>query len=121
MGESAGAGSTNSRPDLASSPAEQQAAANAIDQHIEPDTKAAGAYADGDSSFTIKAFEAGQEPWQLATGLKQALAKWQEQTDYLRERLASESHALRAGSNTIHTMDIGVGTEVRRSSPLDLF
>ncbi|MGW0882238.1 hypothetical protein [Streptomyces sp. NPDC002671] len=117
-----GGGATSARPDLASSPAEKQAAANAIDQHIAPDTKAAGAYADADSLSTIRDFDAKvQDPWQLATGLKRALAKWQEQTDYLRERLTSESNALRADGNGIQTMDIAVGTEVRRASPLDLF
>ncbi|MGW3205801.1 hypothetical protein [Streptomyces sp. NPDC001135] len=116
-----GGGPASGRPDLASSPAEKRAAANAIDQHIEPGTRAAGDYADGDSESTVRSFEANcQEPWELATGLKQALAKWREQSAYMRERLISESKALRASSNTIQTTDTAVGADVRRASPLDL-
>ncbi|MFI0239812.1 hypothetical protein [Streptomyces sp. NPDC016845] len=45
-----GAGITGgSQKDLASSPAEKKSAARAIEQHIEPDTRKAGDWADTDT------------------------------------------------------------------------
>ncbi|GAA3835802.1 hypothetical protein GCM10023083_79850 [Streptomyces phyllanthi] len=49
-------GFSGSRRDLASSPAEKRAAARAIEEHIEPDTRKSGDWTDEETNTAVKAF-----------------------------------------------------------------
>jgi hypothetical protein len=55
------AGLAGGKKDLASSPAEKNAAAKAIEDHIEPDTRKAGDWADTETNAAVKEFRDG---WQ---------------------------------------------------------
>ncbi|MDR3081447.1 MAG: hypothetical protein LBV60_11075 [Streptomyces sp.] len=108
--------------DLASSPAEKKAAATAIEQHIEPDTKKSGAHADEQTSAAVKEFAAKDgHGWATSSAVKKAHKKWGEQVQGLMNRLAREKSSLRGANNVLQNTDFGVRTQVRASSPLDKF
>ncbi|MCX3058710.1 hypothetical protein [Streptomyces beihaiensis] len=107
---------------LASSPAEKKAAANAIEQHIEPDTKKAGNWADDQTGAVVKAFDAKDgHGWVTSSAVKKAHKKWDEQVQNLMNRLASEKTSLRGANNVLQSTDFGVRNQVRGSSSLDNF
>ncbi|MCK8433733.1 hypothetical protein G3I77_11990 [Streptomyces sp. D2-8] len=109
-----------SQPGLASSPAEKKAAAKAIEDHIEPDTKKAGEWADTETNSAVKAFEPkGGDGWVTSGALKKAHTTWGEQVRNLMNRLASEKSALRSTNNLLQNTDLGVGSGLRQISPLD--
>ncbi|MEV1022966.1 hypothetical protein [Streptomyces sp. NPDC050264] len=115
-------GVSGGRKDLASSPAEKRAAAAAIEQHIEPDTKKSGDYADEQTGAVVKAFDAKDgHGWVTSSAVKKAHKKWDEQVQSLMKRLASEKGALRGANNVLQGTDFGVRTQVGASSSLDAF
>ncbi|MFI5684795.1 hypothetical protein [Streptomyces sp. NPDC051636] len=115
-------GPTGGKKDLASSPAEKQAAARALENHIEPDTKKAGAWADDDTAAAVKAFQAKDgEGWLTSGAIKAAHKTWGDQVQNLLLRLSSEKAALRGTSTLLQGTDLGVGSGVRATSSLDGF
>ncbi|MFD0317620.1 hypothetical protein [Streptomyces flavalbus] len=109
-------------PDFGSSPTEKKAAAKAIEDHIEPDTKKAGDVADEETNAAVKAFAAKDgHGWVTSSALKKAHKTWGEQVQNLMNRLGSEKTALRSTNTLFLNTDIGVGNGVRKSSSLDGF
>ncbi|GAA2338211.1 hypothetical protein OKJ48_36415 [Streptomyces kunmingensis] len=107
---------------LASTPAAKRAAARAIEDHIEPDTKTAGDWADEDTSTAVKEFGPKDgHGWDTATALKSAHKTWGEQVNNLMHRLSAEKSSLRSANNILQGTDAGVRTQVRSSSSLDGF
>jgi hypothetical protein len=103
---------------LASSPAQKKAAARAIEEHIEPDTRKAGDWADHETNEAVKAFRGG---WLTSEALKKAHEAWGEQVENLLNRLASEKAALRSVNSALHTADIQAGEGVRSVSVIDRY
>ncbi|NEB81494.1 hypothetical protein G3I40_40730 [Streptomyces sp. SID14478] len=121
-GTSSPPGVAGGQKDLASSPAEKKAAANAIEQHIEPDTKKAGNHADEQTGAVVKAFDAKDgQGWVTSSAVKKAHKKWDEQVQGLMNRLGSEKSSLRSANSVLQGSDFGVRTQVRASSQLDRF
>ncbi|MEU0004212.1 hypothetical protein ABZ079_07900 [Streptomyces sp. NPDC006314] len=115
----AGGGGT---ADLASSPAEKKAAANAIEQHLEPDTRKAGSSAEDGTTAAVKEFDGTEAAgWAASGALKKAHETWQDQVAGLLGRLAAEKAALRSTTSLFQSTDLGVGTRVRAVSPLDAY
>ncbi len=92
---------------LVSTPAQKQTAANAIEQHIEPDTRKAGDYADTETSTAVTAFRDG---WHTSGALKKGHASWGEQVKSLMNMLSSDKTALRNANTTLQTTDFQVGS-----------
>lgn len=109
-------GTTGGQKDLASSPAQKKAAAKAIEDHIEPDTRKAGDWAETDTNSAVKAFHDG---WLTSSALKKAHEAWDEQVKNLMNRLASEKAALRGTNNVLQSADIEAGAGVRSVSVID--
>ncbi|MFI7342965.1 hypothetical protein ACIBUY_34090 [Streptomyces sp. NPDC050085] len=107
-----------SQPDLASSPAQKKAAARAIEQHIEPDTRKAGDWADAETGTAVAEFRDG---WLTSGALQKAHKAWGGQVHNLLNRLSSEKTALRSANNTLQGTDGEVGARTRALSPLDGF
>lgn len=106
--------------DLASSPAQKKAAAKAIQDHIEPDTRKAGDWADEETGAAVKAFAAKDgHGWVTSTALKKAHKTWGEQVQNLMNRLSSEKEALRSTGILFQNTDFGIGQGIRKSSSLD--
>ncbi|WP_260149033.1 hypothetical protein [Streptomyces sp. PanSC9] len=121
----AGGGSGGAQPNLVSTPAQKKAAATAIEDHIEPDTKKAGNHADEETSAAVKAFDAKDgHGWLLSSSLKKAHKTWGEQVHALMNRLGSEKSALRSTNLLLTNTDVGVraGVQtVRTPSALDQY
>ncbi|MGC9381976.1 hypothetical protein [Streptomyces sp. MH13] len=108
------------RKDLASTPAQKKAAAKAIEDHLEPDTRKAGDRADDDTGAAVKAFAPKDgDGWVTSGALKKAHKTWGEQVQNLMNRLGSEKEALRSTNILFQNTDFGVGLGVRKSSNLD--
>ncbi|WP_053913714.1 hypothetical protein VM636_08055 [Streptomyces sp. SCSIO 75703] len=106
--------------DLASSPAQKKAAAKAIEEHLEPDTRKAGETADESTGAAVKAFAPKDgEGWVTSSALKKAHKTWGEQVQNLMNRLGGEKEALRSTNILFQNTDFGVGQGVRQSSSLD--
>ncbi|MGV9254565.1 hypothetical protein [Streptomyces sp. NPDC003697] len=117
-----GGGRSVGQPDLASSPAEKQVAAKALEDHIEPDVKKAGDWADEETGAVVKAFGPRDgDGWLTSGAMSKAHKTWGEQVRNLMNRLSSEKAALRATNTVLSGTDAGVGSEVRASSSLDGF
>ncbi|MEU7301877.1 hypothetical protein [Streptomyces sp. NPDC007206] len=114
-GSSASPGLSGGQQKLVSTPAQKQAAANAIEQHIEPDTSKAGDYADTETNAAVKAFRDG---WHTSGALKKAHAAWGGQVKNLMNRLASDKAALRSANTTLQTTDYQVGANSQSVSVL---
>ncbi|MEU6390363.1 hypothetical protein [Streptomyces sp. NPDC046939] len=106
------------QPDLTSSPARKKAAARAIENHIEPDTRKAGDWADTETGTAVKELRDG---WLTSEALEKAHRTWSQQVHALLNRLASEKAALRSADNTLRDTDGGVGARTRSLSSLDGF
>ncbi|MFF6998057.1 hypothetical protein ACFY93_24270 [Streptomyces sp. NPDC008313] len=113
-------GPAQGRPDLASSPSEKKAAAHAIEERLEPDTRKAGEWADQETAAAVKAFGAKDgDGWATSNALKKAHAAWGDQVKALLDRLGSEKRALGNTAVLFQKTDIGVGAQLRRPSGLD--
>jgi hypothetical protein len=109
-------------PDLASSSTEKQAAARAIERHVEPGTRKAGLRAAEDTGSAVRAFGAKDgDGWATAKALGSAWTTWGDQVRTLMDRLAAEKDALRAGDNVLTGTDLAVGGKARQVSVLDRF
>ncbi|MFE3644623.1 hypothetical protein [Streptomyces sp. NPDC059169] len=107
-------------PDLASTPAQKKAAANAIEKDLEPDTKKAGNTAEESSGAAVKEFSAKDgDGWDTSAALKKAHEAWEKQVKALMGRLSSEKHALRNTSILLQSNDVGIAAQIRKSSSLD--
>ncbi|KMS84133.1 hypothetical protein ACZ91_49680 [Streptomyces regensis] len=107
------AGPIGGQKDLASSPAQKQAAANAIEKHIEPDTRKAGNWADAETDEAVREFRDG---WHTSGALKKAHEAWEEQVKNLMNMLASDKAALRSANTVLQNTDIQTGASVRSAS-----
>ncbi|WP_307662027.1 hypothetical protein [Streptomyces sp. V1I1] len=115
-GSTGSLGSAGGQKDLASSPAEKKAAAKAIEDHIEPDTRKAGDWADTETNEAVKKFRDG---WLTSGALKKAHETWGEQVQNLMNRLASEKAALRSAGTVLQGTDIKAGASARSVSVID--
>ncbi|MER7947464.1 hypothetical protein ABTY59_08770 [Streptomyces sp. NPDC096079] len=86
-----GGGAAGGPPDLATAPAKKKAAANTIENELEPNTGKAATWADAATTAAVGGF-AG---WATAEGLKTVETTWDKQVKTLLARLASEKTALR--------------------------
>lgn len=117
-----GGPSGGGQPDLASSPAEKKAAANTLHNDIEPDTKAAGAWADDETGAAVKAFDAKDgHGWLTSGAVSKAHKTWSEQVQNFVNQLAGDESALRNDSTLLSGTDLGVGAGVRKVSVLDTY
>ncbi|WP_405781797.1 hypothetical protein OG512_20295 [Streptomyces sp. NBC_01378] len=111
-------GPAQGQQNLASSPARKRAAARAIENHIEPDTRRSGEWADEDTGAAVRAFDAKDgHGWVTSSSLKKAHKAWGDQV----KRLSSEKVSLRATTALLQGTDFGVGAHVRTSSTLDRY
>ncbi|MET9932105.1 MULTISPECIES: hypothetical protein [unclassified Streptomyces] len=93
------------QPDLATSPAKKKAAAGTIENHIQPDLKAAADAGDEGTNGAVAEFKG----WETAAGLKKAHDHWDGQVKRLMARLDSEKTALRGASTLFTNNDITTG------------
>jgi len=108
------------RKDLASSPGEKRAAARAIEDHIEPGTRAAGRWVDDENGAAVREFAAKDgEGWVTSGALKKAHGAWADQVRNLMDRLGAEKGALRSGSAVLTSTDLAAGSRLREQSALD--
>lgn len=113
-------GVSAARPSLASSPSEKRAAARAIEDHIEPGTRAAGRWADDENGAAVREFAAKDgEGWVTSAALKKAHGAWADQVKNLMDRLGAEKGALRSGNAVLTSTDLAVGSTLRERSALD--
>lgn len=89
-GGGGGGGGGTSQPDLKTAPDEKKAAARAIQDILEPDTKTAGDHADASTSAAKTEF-AG---WQTGAALKTVEETWTGQVKMLLGRLGGEKASL---------------------------
>ncbi|MFF2203877.1 hypothetical protein [Streptomyces sp. NPDC058145] len=101
--------------DLASSPAEKKAAAKAIEDHIEPDTRKAGDWADTETDSAVSGLRDG---WHTSGALKKAHGTWGEQVQNLLNMLASDKASLRSANTVLQNTDIQTGTNAGSVSVL---
>ncbi|MFD8390384.1 hypothetical protein ACFV2N_14540 [Streptomyces sp. NPDC059680] len=121
-GPDAGGSAGGGRPDLASSPAEKQAAANTLHKDIEPDTKSAGRWADEETGAVVKAFDAKDgHGWLTSGAVSKAHKTWSEQIQNFVNRLAGDEAALRNNNTLMTGTDAGVGGVVRKVSIFDTY
>ncbi|WP_406106306.1 hypothetical protein OG698_28375 [Streptomyces sp. NBC_01003] len=107
-------GPPSGQQNLVSSPAQKKAAAKAIEDHIEPDTKKAGDYSDEETSGVVKAFDAKDgHGWLMSSSLKKAHKTWGEQVQTLMNRLGSEKASLRSTNILLTNKDFGVRSGVQ--------
>ncbi|MFJ9632108.1 hypothetical protein ACIRU8_30865 [Streptomyces sp. NPDC101175] len=107
---------------LASSPGEKRAAAGAIEERIEPDTLAAGRWADEENGAAVREFAAKDgDGWCTSAALKKAHGAWADQVKNLMDRLGSEKDALRSGNAVLTSTDLAVGSTLRQQSSLDTY
>ncbi|MEW2256307.1 hypothetical protein [Streptomyces sp. NPDC047869] len=107
---------------LASTPAEKRAAAKALNDHIEPDTRRAGEWADEETGAAVKAFGARDgHGWLTSAALRKAHAAWGDQVRNLMDRLGAEKDALRSTNVVLTSSDMAAGSALRRTSALDLY
>ncbi|MDF3301180.1 hypothetical protein [Streptomyces tropicalis] len=109
-------------PDLASSPAEKRAAAQAIEDRIEPGTRRAGEWADEDTGSAVRAFGARDgDGWLTSAALARTHRTWGDQVKNLMDRLGADKGALRDTHRVLTGTDLAVGSTLRRTSALDRF
>lgn len=112
-----GGGMPSGNRDLASSPAQKKKAAEAIEKHLEPDTRRDGTQTRESTGAAAREFEG----WLTGPALKTARKTWNEQLTTLMNRLGSEKTALRATNTIFQNTDTGVDLGIRKSSTLDSF
>ncbi|MFD8804847.1 hypothetical protein [Streptomyces sp. NPDC059597] len=117
-----GAGSQRGGGLLASSPARQRAAARALQNSLEPDTRAAGRWAEDETGAAVKAFGARDgDGWLTSAALRTAHAAWGAQVRNLLDRLGAEKDALGGTITALTAADLDVGARARRVSALDRY
>ncbi|MFE4452910.1 hypothetical protein [Streptomyces sp. NPDC056796] len=100
-------------PSFASSPAEKKAAADAIDDHILDDTRAAGKWADESNGAAARAFgPKDADGWDTASALKKADKAWDDSVRVLCNRLSSEIISLRQTRVQLWSNDLGIASQL---------
>ncbi|CAM5529081.1 hypothetical protein [Streptomyces abikoensis] len=115
---------------LASSASDKQRAATFIEQHLLPDTRAAGRI--GESGGPVRPpFVAGAagpnllkpdtglkglSSWATEQGLSEAMTAWQGQANGLTNRLSRELDALRGTKTLFRSQDIAIGEQFGTAS-----
>ncbi|MBW5485806.1 hypothetical protein [Streptomyces bambusae] len=97
-----GGGGGTQTPDLKSSPEAKKAAADAIQQVLDPDTRTAGDHADTATAAARAAFGG----WQTASALQTVEETWNGQVKMLLGRLAGEQTALRGSGLSFRSQDL---------------
>ncbi|MGX4691479.1 hypothetical protein [Streptomyces sp. JNUCC 63] len=106
--------------DLVSTPEQKRAAANAIEQHLEPETKESGGWAREETSAAVKALAAKDgEGWITSRALKNAHKTWGDQVQNLMNRLGAEKRALRETHTIFRNTDVSTGMQIRSTSVFD--
>lgn len=109
-----GSGSGGGRQNLVSTPAEKKAAAQALKDHIEPDTKDAGCHADEETSGAVKAFDAKDgHGWLMSSALKKAHKTWGEQVQAQMNRLGADKAALLRTNVLLTDTDLDIRSGVQ--------
>ncbi|AEN12730.1 MULTISPECIES: hypothetical protein [unclassified Streptomyces] len=93
--------------DLASTPAEKKAAANTIENELEPSTKKATDWADEASATAVKEFDG----WDTGAGLKKVTETWDKQVKVLMGRLSSEKNALRGANLYFNNNELDINSQ----------
>ena len=107
---------------LASSPAEKRAAARAIQDHIESQTRKAGGWADDETAAAVMAFGARDgDGWQTSAALRKAHETWGDQVKNLMDRLGAEKDSLGSTNTVLTSTDLAVGARLRQLSALDRY
>lgn len=101
-GGGGGGGTSGGPPSLATAPAKKKAAANTIENELEPDTAKAAKVADAATTAAVGGFEG----WATAAGLKTVETTWDSQVKNLLARLASEKTALRSTALTFGQQEL---------------
>ncbi|GAA2952201.1 MULTISPECIES: hypothetical protein [Streptomycetaceae] len=102
-------------PDFASTPAQKKAAANTVENELEPNTQKAAKHADEATGAARKGFEG----WDTAAGLKTVADTWDRQVKSLMGRLAAEKNGLRGASGLFAGNDTHVGDQLLSQSKLN--
>ncbi|GAA2725745.1 MULTISPECIES: hypothetical protein [Streptomyces] len=101
-------------PDLKSSAAKKKAAVSALEQHVEPDTQAAGKLMDETSEAAAKGFNG----WATGAGITEALKGWRASVKSLQSRLAAEKTALSQTHHLLTGADLQLGGQFSLLKPL---
>ncbi|GAA0580479.1 hypothetical protein [Streptomyces crystallinus] len=109
-------------PDMASTPAQKQAAAKAIGEHLGPDTATSGRHATESTAAAVKEFGAKDgHGWEASVALAKAHETWEKQVRGLLGRLAAEKHALSRTGVDFQQNDLGVAGQLARQSDIDTY
>ncbi|MFB6838996.1 hypothetical protein [Streptomyces sp. NPDC056361] len=105
------------KPDMASSPAAKKAAAQAIDDDLEPGISRDGKHAAETTRDTVKAFGAKDgHGWDTSGALMRAHETWEKQVKMLLIRLSSEKQALSATGISMQNNEIDTAARLARPS-----
>ncbi|MER5988618.1 hypothetical protein [Streptomyces sp. NPDC001787] len=107
-------------PDLASNPAEKQAAAKAINDDLEHDVERDGKHAAESVNAAVKEFGARDGyGWETSRELKKAHKTWEKQVKALLSRLAWEKRALGKTGIDFQNNDLDIAAHLARQSRID--
>ncbi|MEV6251117.1 hypothetical protein AB0M38_33865 [Streptomyces sp. NPDC051742] len=112
-GGGGGGGASGGAPNLATAPAKKKAAANTIENELEPDTAKAAKWADAATTAAVSGFEG----WATAAGLKTVETTWDNQVKNLLARLASEKTALRGAALSFGQQEIDTRARIAGVRP----
>ncbi|MFI9255959.1 hypothetical protein [Streptomyces sp. NPDC053069] len=108
--------------DLAHSPDQKKAAADTLHNHIAPETKTAGAWADDETVAVVKAFDAKDGyGWLTSAAVGKMHKNWCEQVKNFLNRLADDESALRNNNTVLTGTDVGVAGTARKVSVFDTY
>ncbi|MFI8520518.1 hypothetical protein ACIGEZ_22210 [Streptomyces sp. NPDC085481] len=100
-------------PHLKTAPAEKKAAAKAIADILEPETRTAGDLADASTTTARSEFTG----WQTASGLKTVEETWSGQVKMLLGRLAGEKTALSGSGFSFQSQELATRDGFRPMAP----
>ncbi|WP_318208189.1 MULTISPECIES: hypothetical protein [unclassified Streptomyces] len=112
-GGGGGGGTSGGPPSLATAPAKKKAAANTIENELEPDTAKAAKVADAATTAAVGGFEG----WATAAGLKTVETTWDSQVKNLLARLASEKTALRSTAVSFSQQELDTRARIAGVGP----
>ncbi|MEU3351350.1 hypothetical protein [Streptomyces sp. NPDC037389] len=106
-------GGAGGGPDLSSSAAKKRSAVSALEQHIEPDSQAAGRVADETSEAAARGFK----DWATGAGISEALKGWRASVKSLQARLAADKAALSGTTRLFTGTDAGIAGQFSLLKP----
>ncbi|MFI9585443.1 hypothetical protein ACIHCQ_27105 [Streptomyces sp. NPDC052236] len=113
-------GGGNSAPDLASSPAKQQAAVKAITNDLEPGVANDGKRTAESVNAAVKEFGARDGyGWDTSGALKKAQETWAKQVKSLLDRLATEKSLLSTTAINFQNNELDIAAQMARHSRID--